>query len=197
MSVSEKTVETTYLNAEDNVFTNFAGTDDVVVGLAGNDKIVGGGGDDLIIGGAGNDLLIGGAGNDIIRSGFGDDVLKGGAGDDIVLGLYGDNKLLGNDGDDILVAGSGTNFLVGGEGSDLFIFTDSFGGHGDAKIADFEIGVDTLRINSSTVTEFADLSIDYDAAGNAVFTDGADLTVKLIGITEADINTYGADLFII
>ncbi len=197
MSVSDETIEVTYLNAEDNVIANFEGTNDIIVGLAGDDTIIGGGGDDIIVGGAGNDRLIGGAGDDVIRGGLGDDYLGGGYGNDTLLGLLGDNTLNASFGDDTLVAGSGKNFMVGGEGSDLFIFTDQFGGHGEAKIADFTIGEDSIRINSSTVTEFADLSFSYDAAGNAVFTDGADLTVKLIGITEADINTYGADLFVI
>ncbi len=191
------TNESTYLDAESNVFSNFEGTNDVIIGLDGDDTIIGGGGDDLIIGGAGNDRLIGGAGDDIIRGGLGNDYLGGGFGNDLLLGLQGNNTLNGSFGDDILVAGSGDNFMIGGEGSDLFVFTDKFGGHGEAKIADFNIGEDSIRINSSTVTELEDLSFSYDAAGNVVFTDGADLTVKLIGITEADINTYGADLFVI
>ncbi|MEF1300036.1 calcium-binding protein, partial [Vibrio parahaemolyticus] len=89
------------------------------------------------------------------------------------------------------------NVLVGGSDSDKFVFTDKFGGHGEAKVVDFTIGEDSLHIISDTVTEFGDLTFSYDAAGNAVFTDGADLTVKLIGVTETDINTYGADLFVI
>ncbi len=198
MSVTEEMVETTYLNAEDNVYVNFNGTDDFIVGLAGDDTIIGGGGNDIITGGAGNDRLIGGAGDDVLRAGTGNDYLGGGSGNDILLGLLGDNKLNGGIGDDILVVGSGDNVLVGGSGSDKFIFTDKFGeGHGESKVVDFTIGVDSLYISSSSVSDFSDLSFSYDAAGNAVFTDGGDLTVKLIGITEADINTYGADLFVI
>lgn len=177
--------------------SDFDGTYDVFIGYGGDDFIVGGGGSDFIIGGAGNDRLIGGAGNDVLKAGTGDDYLGGGFGDDILLGLQGNNTLNGSTGNDVLVAGSGDNFMVGGEGSDLFLFTDKFDGHGEAKIADFTIGEDMIRINSSTVTDFADLTFSYDAAGNAVFTDGADLTVKLIGVTETDITTYGADLFVI
>ncbi|MEL7288094.1 MAG: calcium-binding protein, partial [Pseudomonadota bacterium] len=70
-------------------------------------------------------------------------------------------------------------------------------GHGEAKVVDFTIGEDSLHIISDSVTSFSDLTISYDAKGNAVFTDGADLTVKLIGVTQEDINTYGSDLFII
>lgn len=177
--------------------SDFEGGNDLFIGFGSDDVFVGGAGTDVLIGGAGNDRLIGGAGNDFLKGGTGDDYLGGGFGDDILLGLLGNNTLNGSVGDDILVAGSGDNFMVGGVGSDVFVFTDKFGGHGDAKIADFTIGEDTIRINSSTVTDFADLSFSYDAAGNAVFTDGADLTVKLIGITETDIDTYGADLFVI
>ncbi|MEF1310547.1 calcium-binding protein [Vibrio mytili] len=177
--------------------SNFSGDNEMFIGLGGDDKIVGGGGNDILIGGKGDDKLIGGAGNDILRGGDGNDILKGGSGEDILLGLSGDNILNGGTGGDVLVAGSGDNFLVGGADTDLFIFTDLFGGHGTATVADFTIGEDMIRISSSTVNDFSDLSFSYDAAGNAVFTDGADLVVKLKGITETDIDTYGADLFVI
>ncbi len=199
MSVSDNMIDGVYLgDADNNEMSNFEGTDDLFIGFGGNDTIVGGGGDDLIIGGAGDDRLIGGAGNDVLGAGTGNDYLGGGSGNDILLGLLGDNELNGGIGDDILFVGSGDNVLIGGSGSDKFVFTDKFGGgHGEAKVVDFTIGQDTLHISSNSVNDFSDLSFSYDAVGNAVFTDGGDLTVKLIGITEADINTYGADLFVI
>ncbi|HAS6504335.1 TPA: calcium-binding protein [Vibrio parahaemolyticus] len=189
----------TYLGdaGANNNIADFDGGDDLFIGYGGNDSFVGGGGDDYIIGGAGNDRLTGGAGDDVLRAGTGNDYLGGGTGNDLLLGLLGDNKLNGGVGEDILVAGSGDNVLVGGSDGDKFVFTDKFGGHGEAKVVDFTIGEDSLHIISDTVTEFGDLTFSYDAAGNAVFTDGAGLTVKLIGVTETDINTYGADLFVI
>ncbi len=87
--------------------------------------------------------------------------------------------------------------LIGGTGADKFIFTDKFGGHGEAKVVDFTIGEDSLHIVSDSVTSYEDLTFTYDANGSAVFTDGADLTVKLIGVTQEDIESYGSDLFII
>lgn len=199
MSVSETMSAGPYLgDKEDNVLSNFNGTDDVFIGFGGNDTIVGGGGNDVIIGGAGDDRLIGGAGDDVLGAGLGNDYLGGGSGSDILLGLFGDNTMNGGIGDDVLIAGDGNNVLIGGSGNDKFIFTDKFGaGHGEAKLVDFTIGEDTVYISSSSVSDFSDLSFSYDAVGNAVLTDGADLTVKLIGITETDINTYGADLFVI
>ncbi|HHF3091912.1 TPA: calcium-binding protein [Vibrio diabolicus] len=196
MSISDND---TYLGdaGVNNQFADFDGGDDLFIGFGGNDSFVGGGGNDYVIGGDGDDRLTGGAGDDLLKGGIGNDLLKGGFGNDKLLGLLGDNKLLGNTGDDILVVGAGDNILVGGSDSDKFVFTDKFGGHGEAKVMDFTIGEDSLHIISDSVTDFGDLSFSYDAVGNAVFTDGADLTVKLIGVTETDINTYGADLFAI
>ncbi len=100
-------------------------------------------------------------------------------------------------GNDVFIGFGGNDSFVGGSGADKFIFTDKFEGHGEAKVVDFTIGEDSLHIISDSVTSFSDLTISYDAKGNAIFTDGADLTVKLIGVTQEDINTYGSDLFII
>lgn len=189
----------TYLGdaGENHEIADFDGGNDVFIGFGGNDSFVGGGGDDFVVGGAGNDRLTGGAGDDILMAGTGNDYLGGGTGSDLLLGLLGDNKLNGGVGEDLLVAGSGDNILIGGSGADKFIFTDKFEGHGEAKVVDFTIGEDSLHIISDSVTSFSDLTISYDAKGNAVFTDGADLTVKLIGVTQEDINTYGSDLFVI
>ncbi|EDP60450.1 calcium-binding protein [Vibrio sp. AND4] len=184
-------------NRGSDEIADFDGGNDVFVGFGGNDVFVGGGGDDLMVGGSGDDRLTGGAGDDILMAGTGNDYLGGGTGNDLLLGLLGDNKLNGGVGEDVLVAGSGDNILVVGSGADKFIFTDKFKGHGEAKVVDFTIGEDSLHIISDAVTSFSDLTFSYDAKGNAVFTDGVDLTVKLIGVTQADINTYGSELFII
>jgi len=53
------------------------GTNDTIVGTAGNDALFGGGGNDTIKGRAGDDLIHGGAGNDDIRGNAGDDILFG------------------------------------------------------------------------------------------------------------------------
>ncbi|CAH1544174.1 STRUCTURAL ELEMENTS; Cell Exterior; surface polysaccharides/antigens [Vibrio harveyi] len=181
----------------DNHKTDFDGGNDIFVGFGGNDSFVAGGGNDYVVGGAGDDRLIGGAGDDILKAGEGNDYLGGGTGNDKLLGLFGDNKLNGGVGDDTLLSGSGDNVLIGGTGADKFIFTDKFGGHGEAKVVDFTIGEDSLHIVSDSVTSYEDLTFTYDANGSAVFTDGADLTVKLIGVTQEDIESYGSDLFII
>lgn len=148
-----------------NQFADFDGGDDLFIGFGGNDSFVGGGGNDYVIGGDGDDRLTGGAGDDILRAGTGNDYLGGGTGNDLLLGLLGDNKLNGGVGEDILVAGSGDNVLVGGSNGDKFVFTDKFGGHGEAKVVDFTIGEDSLHIISDSVTDFGDLSFSYDAVG--------------------------------
>jgi len=118
---------------------------------------------------------------------------------DTYLGDAGENHEIADfdGGNDVFIGFGGNDSFVGGSGADKFIFTDKFEGHGEAKVVDFTIGEDSLHIISDSVTSFSDLTISYDAKGNAVFTDGADLTVKLIGVTQEDINTYGSDLFII
>ncbi|ADV88362.1 calcium binding protein [Vibrio vulnificus] len=181
--------------ADVDVLSNYTGSDDKFVGHGDNDNIVGGGGNDLIIGGAGDDRLVGGRGDDILKAGLGDDYLGGGSGDDLLLGLYGNNHMNGGLDNDVLVAGSGDNVLIGGQGADKFIFTDKFDGHGTAKVVDFTIGEDTVRIDSATIHSLDDLSVSYDAVGNLVFSDGGAFTVKLIGVTEADFVAHADDMF--
>ncbi|MCP4129978.1 MAG: calcium-binding protein, partial [bacterium] len=62
----------------DDVIQGYDDVDDVINGLAGNDRLYGHNGNDILIGGPGNDTLEGGSGNDIYRfsPGFGVDSVR-------------------------------------------------------------------------------------------------------------------------
>jgi Ca2+-binding RTX toxin-like protein len=65
------------------------GTNQLLLGTAGNDNISGKQGADCIVGGAGNDTLNGNQGNDVLIGGPGVDVLNGGTGTDTCYGCFG------------------------------------------------------------------------------------------------------------
>ncbi|SDJ05925.1 Ca2+-binding protein, RTX toxin-related [Pseudomonas flavescens] len=96
-------------------------SDDVVLGLDGNDFIDAGAGDDEIYGGSGDDTLLGGAGNDIINGGVGSDRLEGGDGDDIY-------TFIGGSGNDVVVdsAGADTLHFDDALATDLLLRRDDF-----------------------------------------------------------------------
>ncbi len=60
------------------------------------------------------------------------------------------NKIIGTAGDDTLSGGNGNDTLIGGAGSDTFIYTA-----GNDVITDFEIGKDTLKLSSGTVSNYS------------------------------------------
>ena len=81
----------------------------------------GGGGNDTMSGHDGtNDTLIGGAGNDDIRGWWGDDSLVGGQGDDLLRGDSGNDTLEGGAGADTLGSWTGAASLDGGDDADTF-----------------------------------------------------------------------------
>jgi hypothetical protein len=91
--------------------------------------------------------LSGTAGPDSLWGGAGNDLLTGGAGDDLLFAGAGANTLMGGVGDDILVVTSGQNVLIGGPGRDLFVVgLPDLLRRGDARILDFEAGVDALVV---------------------------------------------------
>jgi len=96
------------------------GGDDELNGGDGKDLLVGGGGDDYLTGSAGNDVLLGGADFDTLSGGNGNDILDGGADTDILNGGADIDELRGGAGDDILDGGTGADKFVinSGEGFD-------------------------------------------------------------------------------
>jgi Ca2+-binding RTX toxin-like protein len=121
-------------------------------------------------------VLFGGNGNDSLDGGLEADTLDGGAGAD---------TLRAGEGSDQVIGGGGADLLAGGLGDDLFIF---IGNTGADRIEDFEIGFDKIEIGFVGVTEFADLRISENAAGDAVVAWGslaAPQSVTLAGISVA------------
>ncbi|MES9963052.1 MAG: immunoglobulin-like domain-containing protein [Candidatus Sedimenticola sp. 20ELBAFRAG] len=119
----------------------FDGTDDddVIDGIAGDDKLRGGEGDDVILGGGGEDKLYGDEGSDRLDGGDRSDKMYGGEGDDTLIGGEGKDKMYGDEGHDTLIGGEGNDKMYGGEGHDRFV-----GGEGDDK-AEGGAGSDTYE----------------------------------------------------
>ncbi len=73
------------------------------------------------------------------------------AGNDVLRGYGGDDTLLGGEGDDTLRGESGDDVLTGGAGSDIFAIRAGKWGEGADTITDFEIGIDTVDLNSADI----------------------------------------------
>lgn len=187
-----------------NIISGLAGSDLLLLGLAGSTGY-GGTGNDFLYAGAGNDLIYGGSGNDAFFShaardrsldqcfgGLGDDwmggqgTLWGGLGNDFI---GGGPLLYGGDGDDLLTAaargatlagGAGADVLMGGSGFDGLsggTQNDTLRGHaGDDQIAGGS-GDDLLAggTGNDLVTGGAGDDTLYGAAGDDVLAgDGGD-----------------------
>jgi len=173
---------------------------DILNGDNGADKISGGGGNDLIFGDRGRDSLNGGGGNDRMFGGTGNDVLAGGGGNDALFGLNNNDRLVGGGGKDALSGGSGrdvmfggaqsdrldggdgNDVLTGGNGRDTFLF--QFGDDSDV-IRDFNLGVDTLRLEGrffSQIGDAGDVISEYAqrSGGDTIlnFGNGQQITLK-------------------
>jgi Ca2+-binding RTX toxin-like protein len=82
--------------------------------------------------------------------------IVGAAGDDWLSGGEGEDKLYGRDGDDMLAGGAGNDRLEGGAGADIFLFDTPFMSVTNVDtVADFEIGIDTIRLDSTFFTGLA------------------------------------------
>ncbi len=122
--------------AGENVVFGLAGDDKISVsrgagricGGPGNDNInsgtwtadiaFGGEGDDRLSGAWGDDSLFGDAGNDVIYGGAGNDMLSGGPGNDVLYGDHGNDTFFGDEGDDRVYPQLGENAVDGGAGYD-------------------------------------------------------------------------------
>ena len=112
----------------------------------------------------GNDVLT--AGNlAVIFSGFGgNDTLNGSRNGDTLNGLAGDDALVGNDGHDALSGGIGNDRMTGGLGIDSFLFGEA--GWGADRVADFQDGVDEIKVEDAIAASFAAFAV----AGNGTAT---------------------------
>lgn len=196
------------------------GNDHLGANGGGSHTLIGGTGNDTIRGRAGNDVIIDSWGSDSIRASDGDDVIRafeggdeifadagadtvyGGRGDDTISGswgddvLYGDTIVFASSGDDILDGGSGDDTMQGGFGADTFIFYATDAGNNtiqriDTQGADFEIGIDKIRLVDFGNTVTSDNIMDHwsnNAEGDAVFVSG-DISIVLTGVSSDDLST--------
>lgn len=132
------------------------------------------------------EALAGTANADSIQGFGGADTIAGGQGSDTISGGDGDDRLLGGAGTDSLFGDKGDDILFGGSEKDLFVFGKSSGGAD--IIADFEYGLDKLRLLEGvrlTAMKFMDL--DGDGQNDAFLTLGgaAEGTISLLGVSSA------------
>ena len=186
---------------------------DRLLGGEGLDTLYGGAGDDRLEGGAGVDTLVGGIGNDTYLMSGADIILElEGEGIDTVesytdrslmanvenLVLLGsarhgrgnelDNVITGNGATNELNGFEGNDTLIGAGGNDIFVFTGSFG---QDTITDFSAGPaagDRIRLETSWMTDFADVLIHATDTANGVVIAKSGLSITLTGVTKAQLN---------
>lgn len=146
---------------------------------AGANVIDAGAGNDTINGGSGNDVLIGGDGNDVLDGGNGGDTLTGGDGVDMLRCGTGNDTVNGGDGRDSIYGNAGNDLLYGGADADRFIFTSS--SDGIDRLADFELGEDTI-ILSSFLADPPTVGESFSGSVYAASFDGG-YTATLAGLT--------------
>ncbi len=157
---------------------------DLILGGAGNDTIDGLRGADMLFGQAGNDTIYGSenySGEVTVNGGTGDDVLFGGgavltrliggSGDDLLSARGGTSALFGGAGADRLIAGTDLTRMVGGADADSFVIDAGFAD--DARINDFQAGIDTLAIDPS-------FALAGETAAAAVTRQASELTDRVI-----------------
>jgi CubicO group peptidase (beta-lactamase class C family) len=131
---------------------------------------------DSLEGSDGNDTLYGMAGNDFVNGDNGDDSLQGGTGND---------RLIGGDGNDILVDSDGGDTLTGGRGIDQFWLGGWSSNNTPSAIADFEVGIDKLKVNRMGAT-FDRLTIQNSNEG-VIISDRDNVLAILSSIDAAEL----------
>ena len=126
----------------ERIFGSNSGADAMIAG-AGRADFNGFGGNDTLTGGNATDNLSGGAGNDILDGAGGTDILFGGLDDDLI---------------------------SGGAAQDTFVFAEA--AFGNDTIADFEDGLDRLKVFSAA----AGAASDFTIAGNGT----TEVTLSLV-----------------
>ena len=166
----------------------FTGSDDVVLGLAGNDELEAGtlSGSNTLGGGTGNDRLFAGA-DDLVLGDLGDDELDsgdqggnntlfGGAGDDTIYAGI-DDAVFGGSGNDTIYAGDGSNLLSGGTGNDRFFLAVAEAPTSPNTITDFNAAEDQLVVKLTGVDSFQDLTIEASGNNTLVKSNGTTLAI--------------------
>ncbi|WP_297087831.1 hypothetical protein [Thermoleptolyngbya sp. C42_A2020_037] len=101
------------------------------------------------------------------------DTINGMGGNDVLLGLSGDDLLRGGDGNDLLDGGIGNDTLVGGAGRDTFVLGAR---PGVDAIADFEVGLDKLRLTGSLSPD----QLTFSASGSNTLIRYGDRTLAIL-----------------
>ena len=156
-------------------------------GLSGADRITGSDFADYAYGWTGNDKLFGNDGNDTLSGDAGKDMIRGGKGNDLLKGGKGNDAIFGDAGRDRLEDGLGTDVLTGGAGADSFVFV--LGEIDGDRVADFEMGVDTLTLDvadpSMPLMDLPVVAHDITGGVRFDFDNGDVLTVLGVGVTKA------------
>ncbi|MBV1864635.1 MAG: hypothetical protein KUG74_09375 [Rhodobacteraceae bacterium] len=147
----------------------------------GNDRAAGGDGADRIYGAGGRDRLQGNSGADYLNGGTGNDILKGGRDNDRLVGLAGDDVLFGGSGNDRLIGGTGNDVMSGDLGVDTFIFS---GDSGADRIEDYEVGIDRVKINSTSEKTFevveSGLLVSWDTSSVLIVGAASELDITFV-----------------
>lgn len=143
--------------------TPATGTNDSLVGSAGNDVYDGLAGDDTIDGGLGNDRIDGNLGNDVLLGNAGNDTLIGGAGND---------QLNGGAGNDLMVGGAGNDTYIVDSVADVVSETSTVAGELDAVLSSvsWTLGANLERL---TLTGSAAINGAGNALANVIVGNGA------------------------
>ena len=156
----------TYTIRDADGLTSTATVTVTVTAIADGVRITAGNGNDVVAGMAGEDRLYGENGNDTLSGGDGHDLLDGGRGNDV---------LHGQGGNDLLVGGKGDDRLTGGDGGDTFVFGAN---SGRDVVTDFDVSADVLRLADGVTIfssasgdvngdGIADLRLSFDGGGSA------------------------------
>lgn len=154
-------------------------SDNVGLGLFGNDTLVLAGGDDEGRGGVGNDVILGGKDNDTLFGDDGEDILSGDTGADELNGGDGDDQLIGGGGGDLIRGGEGNDSINGNAGVDTLVGND-----GNDRISG-NGGADTVRGGDGD-----DLILGGDGKD---FLNGQDGNDTIFGGEQSDFLEGGAD----
>ena len=178
--------DSTEINLLENITFVGTDTDDYVYGLANSDNILMGlGGNDRLYGGSGNDIVNGGGGNDILYGYAGDDILNGGVGDDIIWAMGGI--------DQVIFSGSFENYTIvtseyQGDAYGMLTVTDNVGADGTDVIYSVEQLIFTNRIyeNGTLPIALDDVFSGYqglDITGNVLVDNGNGADAGPVGET--------------
>lgn len=193
--------------------------DDTIDGGAGDDTIQGGDGDDAHFGGDGDDLILGSLGADSFDGGEGTDTLdfsysasaaefdlglqsvvfSGGftetlTGFENVVGTRGANVIVGDATENVLDGHEGDDVLTGEAGADTFVAAV-----GTDRVTDFEIGVDSVRVDGTPLNPEVPpvgVTLAQDSADVRILHDGGVLILEGLDLSEWIASVSGPNVIV-